>query len=246
MKINNEAKIGMMVTIVVIMLVTLTVKTGNFNFAKKGYIVKVQFDNIDGIDSNAPVMLNGFEVGHVEEINIVYSPEGTKMVLDVWLAENAKLRTGAQAYVKNMGFLGEKYVGLTAGSGKTYLTSGAVIIGKEPADLDRLLQDGQEIATEIKKITHNLSERLEINKEAIDDIVTNMNISLKNIVSITKNLDERLAHNEQNIDQIFANLRTAAINLDQFTYDIKLNPWKLMYRSKENRERSIRMLKDAP
>ncbi|MBZ0307194.1 MAG: MlaD family protein, partial [Anaerolineae bacterium] len=137
MKISNEAKIGAMIVVVVGVLAYLTIRTGDFRIAKEGYTVKVLFKNIDGVSLNAPVMLNGLEVGKVEAIDIVEQPQGTMLQLTVWLDQSARLTHGTQAYVKNMGFLGEKYVGLSVTSAsKGYLEPGSMIMGREPADLD--------------------------------------------------------------------------------------------------------------
>ena len=244
MKISNEVKIGAMIAAVVGMLAYLTIQTGDFRFVKEGYTVKVLFRNIDGVSLNAPVMLNGLEVGKVEAIDIVEMPDGTLLQLTVWLEKDARLTNGTTAYVKNLGFLGEKYVGLAVTSASSgYLEPGSVIRGKEPADLDTLLLDGQDIAREVKEISSNLNERLTKNKEAIDRIVTNVDSSMASLKSITANLDERLTVNEEKIDETMSRLRSSAINLDQFTYDLKMNPWKLLYRPKDKRQRSIEMLK---
>lgn len=243
MKISNEAKIGMMVVAVIVVLTYLTIKSGDFNFSKKGYTVKVLFNNIDGVNLNAPVMLNGLEVGKVEKINIVEDDESTKLELTVWLKEDVKLSVGTKAFAKNMGFFGEKYVGLlVSGSGKGYLPPGTVIEGRDPADLDRLLLDGQIIAQDVKEISRNLNERLVTNKELIDRLIINLDISAANINAITTSLNERMTVNHLRFDETMANLHSASTNLDQFTYDLKINPWKLLYRSKEKRQKSIDLL----
>ena len=247
MKISNEAKIGIMVTAVLLILAVLTFKTGNFKVGSKGYTVTVLFQNIDGIDLNAPVMLNGFEVGAVKGIAFSEVEGVTKMALSVWLPENVQLKEGTRAYVKNMGFMGEKYVGLISGKKDgRILGEGSVIGGQEPADLDKLLSDGQEIAGQIKSISQNLNERLTKNKDAIDEIVVHLNSSMKHVDSISANIDERLTLNEDKIDNIIAHLNSSVINLDQFTYDLKLNPWKLMYRTKEQRKASLDQNQSTP
>ena len=236
MKLSNEAKIGIMVVAVVVLLAGLTIKTGNFNFSKKGYLMKVSFTNIDGIDLNAPVLLNGLEVGAVKDIIIDHSNDDTTMQLVVWLEDHAKVRQGAKAYVKNMGFMGEKYVGLTAGDkGAPWMGPGETIRGDAPADLDKLLKDGQEIAAQLKEVSQNINERLRVNKDHIDS-------TLANFHSISDNIDERLRVNKDHIDGLIASLHSSSVNLDQFTYDLKLNPWKLLYRSKEQREESIKQM----
>lgn len=226
MKISNEAKIGVMIFGVVVLLIIMTVKTGNFNFSKKGYEVKVYFETIDGVKVNAPVLLNGLEVGLVKDIKINYGEDKSTMELVLWLEEWAKLREGAKAHVKNMGFMGEKYVGLTFGNSTgAFLPAGTIIEGVTPADFDKLVSDGQEIAAQLKEISMNLNERLEKNKEAIDTTISNL-------ASITSNVDERLKVNQEHIDDIVTHLQSVSVNLDELSYDLKTNPWKLLYRPK--------------
>lgn len=232
MKLTNEVKIGMMIFTVILFLMFLTVKAGDFQKGKKGYEMKIHFQKIDGVAKNAPVMLNGLEVGLVKNINILDTAQGTIMELIVTIDEAAKLKEGAEARVKNMGFLGEKYVSLTSGKGNP-LPHDAVILGKDPVDMDQLLEDGQEIAGQLKEVSQNINERLKVNKDHIDNTFAHLD-------SITDNIDERLTVNKENIDEILRGFRNVAINLDHMTYDLKLHPWKLMYRTKEVRDENLK------
>ena len=239
MKMNNETKIGVMVTIVIILLAILTVKTGKFNLSTKGYTIKALFQNVDGVNLNSPVMFNGFEVGVVDDIKIKDDDRGVKMELILWINEKARLRKGAKAYIKNLGFMGEKYIGLTSGNkGGVYLASGSVIMGQEPPDFEHLLSEGQEISKRLKSISINLDERLEINKEALDETAVNLNLAMKDLALIAHNMNERLTTNEKKIDDTITNLHDLSVNLEELSYDLKLNPWKIMYRGKEKKEKS--------
>jgi len=244
MKINNETKIGIMVTGILLILVTLTIKTEKFNVAKDGYRVRVHFQDIDGVNLNSPVMFNGFEVGIVEDVIIRDDSDGTKMELVLWLENRAKLRKGSKAYVKNLGFMGEKYVGLTSGDNDNpYLDENALIIGQAPADFGQLVSDGQEIASQLKEISQNINERLSINKEHIDNVIANADLTLKNMSSVTDRIDQGFRSNESNINDIADNLnRTSAnltimtSNLEELTFDLKMHPWKILHRTKDKRE----------
>ena len=239
MKLSNEVKIGMMVCAVILCLMILTIKAGNFNFGQKGYEVKLQFQRIDGISLNAPVMLNGFEVGLVKKINILDQADGTTMELIVWVEEGVKLREGTEARVKNMGFMGEKYISLTSGKGEVLSAENSVIVGRDPADMDQILEDGQEIAGQLKEVSYNINQRLKVNQEHIDNMLGNLD-------SITANVNERLTVNKDNIDELLSRLKNTAVNLDHMTYDLKLHPWKLMYRSKEKRDENLKVEVSAP
>ncbi len=233
MKLTNEVKIGIMVAAVVTALAILTVKTGDFKFQPKAYELKVYFYNIDGVDKNAPVRLNGLEVGLVKEMKVLYGEDDTKMELTLGMNEEAKVHEGAKAYVKNMGLFGEKYVGLTLGDPqKPYLMPGAVIWGEEPADMDRMMADGQAVAANLKTISQEIKDHLTNNREAIDELIVNLRVSSKHIASISANVDERLSVNKGKIDEIITNVNSATKNFDEMSEDLKNNPWKLMYKER--------------
>jgi len=232
MKINNETKIGILVVGVIILLLTITVKAGDFHFIEKGYPMKVHLRQIDGVEINAPVRFNGLEMGQVKDIRILYGEE-TLMELTLWLKDSVRLRQGAKVHVKNMGLMGEKYIGISDGDkGAPFLEPGAVIVGEDPVDFEKLLAKGDEIGTSLKEISANINERLKVNSQAIDEIIVNLNKSTNHIASISKNVDERLAVNRLAIDDTVANLNSTSKNLTELSEDLKLNPWKLLYREK--------------
>ena len=243
--LTNEVKIGIMVVGVVTALTILTIKTGDFKFRPQGYELKAYFYNIDGVDKSAPVRLNGMEVGLVKEMKILYG-EDTKMELTLWMNQDKKVHEGSKAYVKNMGLFGEKYVGLTIGdSSKGYLVPGSIIMGEEPADFEKIMADGQVIATNLKEISKEINERLKVNRESIDDIIANLRVTSKHIASISENVDERLAVNKHQIDDIVANVNSATRNFEEMSEDLKLNPWKLMYKEKTKKTDQVKMSSDA-
>ena len=237
MKMNNETRIGIMVAVVVLLLAALTIKTGNFNLATKGYTIKANFRNVDGVNLNSPVMFNGFEVGVVEDIQIKDKDGATLMELTLWINDKARLRDGAKAYIKNLGFMGEKYIGLTSGEpGGAYLAEGSVVIGQEPPNFENLLAEGQEIAGRLRSITQNIDERLQTNRETLDETLANLNLTMKDLAGITENVNKRLSINDRKIDDTITNLHSLSVNLEELSYDLKLNPWKIMYRGKEKKK----------
>jgi len=242
MKLNNETRIGIMVVIVLILLAWITINTSDFNFnlSKEGHRVKARFKDVDGVNLNSPVMYNGYEIGIVEDISIVYEGNDIIMELTLFLKDEARLRKDSKAYVKNLGFMGEKYIGLTSGNkDDPFLEPGGTIIGEEPPSFTELIKDGKQIAEKVKGITTNINERLETNKDNLDGIMSNTNTTMKNVSSFVGNLDERLESNEKRIDEILTNLNSLSKNLEELSYDLKQNPWKILYRSKTKKGKVI-------
>ena len=225
MKFNNETKIGALVTAVAVMLLVITWKAGNFKVALGQYDIKVQFQNIEGVETNAPVRLNGLEVGRVKDIDIVYA-DVPKVELVLSINQNIKIPKGSKVYVKNMGFMGEKYIGLYASNvGEGYLERGDVVIGEEPATMEEMLAN-------FKSISENVDQRLRVNSESIDDIFVNLRVTMKNMAGITDNLNERLAVNKLRVDDTMVRMNNLSKNFEEMSYDLKLNPWKLLYKPK--------------
>jgi phospholipid/cholesterol/gamma-HCH transport system substrate-binding protein len=233
MRINDETKIGLMVVAVIAILIGMTIKTGNLQFSQEGYHINVRFSDIDGVNLNSPVMFNGYEVGIVKDIRIIEVADEIQMELKVWMKEEARLKKGTKAYVKNLGFMGEKYVGLVAGpASREYLKDGVTIQGEDPPDFGVLFAQTQDVIGQVKGITENLNERLEVNKYVVDDILANANETMENISDISANTSDRLAVNEQKIDSIVTNLERLSVNFKELSHDLKLHPWKLLYRGK--------------
>jgi len=154
---NNEIKIGIMVFICLVALLFLTLRVGSFSFYKKGYSIKVQFSNIDGMELSGPVRLNGLEVGMVQNIKMAYE-DTTKMILTLWIKDEAKIHQGAQAYIKTMGLIGEKYVGIMDKQEGPFLEPGSTIVGEEPFELEKLLGRSDRIAENLETTSQNLDE----------------------------------------------------------------------------------------
>jgi phospholipid/cholesterol/gamma-HCH transport system substrate-binding protein len=201
-----------------------------------GYEIRVQFQNTEGVETNAPVRLNGLEVGRVKSIDIIYA-EVPKVELLLWIREDIKIPVGVKVNIKNMGFMGEKYIGLYADNvASGYLNKGDMILGEEPATLEAMLADGKEIAANLKGISEKINERLHVNSENIDSIFSDLRITMNNMSGITTNLNERLAVNKHLIDDTVVNVNTLSKNFEEMSYDLKMNPWKLLYKPKKKEE----------
>lgn len=236
MKINNEMRIGIFVVVVIVILMALTWRAGEIKIRNGGYEVRVHFKNIDGVALNAPVTVNGLEVGRVSHINILYGKQ-TIMEVTLWLQEHVKIHQGAQAFVKNLGFLGEKYVGLTSGDDtKPYLNSGDIIIGDEPPSFEKLLSQGDKIAKNLEEISGQLNERLKVNAESIDSIIANLDVTLRDVASISSKIRETMDTNHDSINAIVSNVNKATVNLEEMSLDLKENPWKLLYKEKKKKK----------
>ena len=87
-----------------------------------------------------------------------------------------------------------------------------------------------EVKLKAKEISANINERLKINSENIDSILADLRVTMRNLSGISTNLNERLEVNKGSLDETIVHMKGATKNLEEMSYDLKLNPWKLMYK----------------
>ena len=206
-KYGNEFKIGLFVIACISGLIYLTFSTGKVQLNRKGYHIYVTFGDIAGLEKRAPVLLNGLEVGKVDEIKFSYDADRTKMILKLWIDEEAKIREGAEVSIKTLGLMGEKYIQIFSCEGSTFIQPETVLKGNPFLDLDSLL-------AQAKSITEDLSGKFE---------------------KLLDNVNSTIEDNREGINHIVRNLELTSKNFEELSGDIKQHPWKILYKEKDKK-----------
>ncbi len=165
-KHTNEFKVGLFIVICLAGLFYLTVSTGKLNFKKDGYNIHVIFNDAAGMQKNSPVMLNGLEVGKVDDITVHYENDRTQIAMKLWLDKSAKIRDDAVISIKTLGLMGEKYIQISSKEGKDFIAKETVIVGKPYVDMDAMMAQ--------------VNGLLDDNKGSINQMVKNMESTSKN------------------------------------------------------------------
>ena len=85
--INNEMKTGIVVVAGILVAVLFWSKTTDLS--AKPYKVKTYFNYADGVKKDSIVKLSGIEVGRVDSVNLVYTPE-TKIEVILSIDKNSR------------------------------------------------------------------------------------------------------------------------------------------------------------
>lgn len=208
----NEIKTGLFILVCLIILAGFTLAVGSFTGIEKTYELKAMFNWVSGLEKHAPVRLRGVEVGEVKDVQILYRDDETKIVLTLLLKDKAKVREGTKAYVSMLGLMGEKYIELSDGpKGAQFLKTGSIITGEDPVSMEELVELGKKVTGEVET-------------------------TLTDIRSLTKHVDELVVNNREDIDFVVDKLKATAANFEEFSDDIKRNPWKILVRTKETKK----------
>ncbi|TYB33066.1 MAG: MCE family protein [Flexistipes sinusarabici] len=218
MKFGLEAKVGIFVITVFLMLGYMTTKVSDFSFYKSsGYVVTYQLPSASGVTKDASVKFRGVTVGKVEDISLNNGNVNVKLRIE----SKYKIPDNVQLTVRSSGFLGEKYVELqtTKETSKGYLADGEVLKDyKSGTDIDELTSQLGEIAGDVKAITSALKEVL-----ASTEGKNNMKATLKNVRVTTEMMREMIKNNQERTNNIVANVENLTSTLKNITVSNQQN-----------------------
>ena len=190
-KYTNEFKVGVFVLICLLGFLYISAKTGKVNIkGKKGYFIYVTFNEIAGLDVQAPVMLNGMEVGKLDAIDILDQDGTTKIKLKLWLSQDAKIRSKPAISIKTLGLMGEKYIQIASNAGNGFINAGTILEGSPYVDMDVLFANVNTLTEEIRKLSTNLNYTVESNQDKISSTITHLESASINMDEFTQDIKQ--------------------------------------------------------
>jgi len=187
-KFTNEFMVGLFIILCILGFFYLISSTGKLDLKKEGYYIYAIFDDIAGVQKKAPVMLNGMEIGKVDEIKFIYDNDKTQIKLKLWLKQDARIRENPAISIKTMGLMGEKFIQISSSQGANFIAPETVLSGNPYMDIDSLTKDVSALTEEVKKLAAGLNDTLDSNKDKISQIVVNLEATSKNFQEFSEDI----------------------------------------------------------
>ena len=246
MRLSPEAKVGLFVLIGVAILVFMSLKVGGIKLGSgEGYDLLVKFDNVGGLDVDAPVRVAGVEIGRIRDIRLKDNKA------EALLRINPGITIGKDftAVIKTKGLLGEKYIELIPGSPEApAIEPGEEITRtKTFAEVDVLITQLSAISKDLRGIVQTLGNVLGGDKgeKTIRNIVGN-------IEGVTKNLNRMIALNNDKFNRVMNNfeafsstMRTGSPEIIENLKKVTRNLNNILKDNRSNLRDSIANLKEA-
>ena len=205
---NNNKKnisVGVFVVVLVLLFIWSTIKVSDrTSVSGSGYELEVLLQNATGLKNKAPVELAGVQIGVVKKVEL--TPERVAKALLI-LNKNVKLPDDSVVILRTRGFLGETYVEIIPGTSEKYMDDGNTFASSyRTGDINSMVSQFSEIATDIKTITTSLKEMTSGDSAPVRNTVNNME-------QFTETLKEITLRNEANFDRIASNLSEVTAHL---------------------------------
>jgi len=157
-----ELKVGIFITIGLLIFFIIVFSIGDVYLVKKGYRVGVIFNFANGITESAPVRVAGINVGRVDKINVFFDEKEKRTKVKIWSwinSEKIKIGKESVAVINTLGLLGEKYLEILPGKeSDSFLKTGDVIIGRDPIPTAFLMEKVASLADSTSVVMDRLKE----------------------------------------------------------------------------------------
>ncbi len=213
---NKEVKVGLFVTIALIMLYF------GFNFLKgidflsstnKYFAI---YDNVDQLSVSNPVLVNGYAVGRVSNIKIVQGKQN-KVLVEIEIDSDIILGDSATA-ILNSDFLGSKSILLNIGNKSKPLVPGDTILAEAAKGIfDVFTETAEPVANNVQTTLRKLNtvlDNLAINSARLDTLFMKLTYTpgLVNRVLITT---------DDKMKELSASFKLTSDNLSIALHDLK-------------------------
>lgn len=202
---KTEAKVGIFVAIGLLFLFLLSTQVNKFaHFGKKGYTINAVLDNVDGLEKNVKVKINGVEVGYVKDIYL----DGYKVKTKLFIYEGVKIPKDSIVQINQESMLGAKYLSIIPGKSNEYLSvNGTLKRQKKTYTFEETTGSIDEAAKEFKEFIKEL--RGSIKGANGNDLKQ----SIANLREITESIKTLISENRENLKLSIKNLKIMAKEL---------------------------------
>lgn len=218
----NEVKIGVMVSVGLLLLAVMVLMVGSFHTLQPGYAFHAGFNFVSGVSEGAPVYLSGVEVGRVESLDFVYDDrdwlpqdENVAVGLLCWVPAWAQIPRDSTITVNTLGLMGEKYVEIIPGKSEEMISEGDYIRGMDPMTSTEIFEKASRTLDSISKSFEGFGEIVGDTEMRgnIKRIVTNLRETSENAKEITADFKQILDQKDGDIKMTVVNLRSASERL---------------------------------
>ena len=221
---NKEFKIGFFAIASIIALVFGVNYLKGINILNDNRSFYAVYENIGGIKVGSPVLVNGYKVGMVSNIDLL-TEKKQKLLVTISLDKEFNMATNTVCKIVNQDLMGTKGIALVLGNTDELITSGDTLI----SSLEGSLQDevnaqilplknkAEELIGSIDSVmmivtavlNKNTRDNLRNSLSSLDKTFELMSQTMVKVDSMIDVNDERIAKIVKNLESITSNLETS-------------------------------------
>ncbi len=266
----NYLMVGIFMFAMLLLLFAMLYRiTGQQTGAETYYVI---FDKITGVKDGAAVTYGGYQIGQIDDVEPVITPDKTRYKLKVTVKGDWRIPDDSVAQIIMPGIIADKQIEISEGQSTTALKPGDTINSMEAVDMMKLVNSvGTELdkfipnlASDITRLMQNLNQTSdqvalmfnEANRQQVDTMFRNANEASEKLVKLAKGFDrvntqlgEILTNTQRVLDDNDQDVRSTVVELRKSIDVVSENIHSVMYNldsSSRNMNEFTRQLRDNP
>lgn len=216
---------------VLIGIFTVAVLAGayfGFNFIKNtrlfsdDNVIYAVFQQADGLEVSAPVIIKGFKIGQVEKIS--FNIKTSQVVVKMIVNGEYPLPANSEAKIASTSLLGGKVLDIKLGDDDTRsLASGDTMrTAQERSIIDAAGEEYGKLKEMASEIVSKLTKALDgINAALSPENTAALSATMSNLKSISGNIDEVVGGQKDNLNKTLTNLAALSASLREMSPDLQ-------------------------
>jgi phospholipid/cholesterol/gamma-HCH transport system substrate-binding protein len=215
---SKELKIGLIGAFLIALLVWgINFLKGKDIFASRDQYYAV-YNNIAGLESSAPVLLNGYKIGMVENIKLT-GINNKNITVQFFIRGDVKIPYNSKVLIYSSDLMGTKALKLDFTDKRKYYQPGDTLPSVLQKDLtERLYEEVQPIKDRAETLIASLDSIIQIFNEntrtSIQNSLHNFDTTSKHLKHSSARLDHILSSNTKNINNTLKNLDSITTSLN--------------------------------
>lgn len=195
---SKYTRLGILIVVSVAILIWgLSYLKGNDVFKRNDYYYVV-YERVDGLLESNKVIINGYQVGNVKEINFLPGTSG-KLIATLMIDESFRIPVNSVAQIVSSDIMGTRSVKLILSEEMELYNTGDTLAGAIESDLK------EQVSMQVLPIRNKAEQLL----GTIDSAIT--------VLTVIFNEDAR-----QNLSESFANINQTIENIEKTTADLQI------------------------
>ncbi len=222
MKISREFKVGFVfIAAIAIFVWGFNLLKGTNILSNKRFLYAV-YDRVDGLEKDNKVLVNGLNIGKVNRLSFI--PETSKIIVELYIQNEVDIPDNSVAIIYGADLLGTKAIEVKFGNSKTYtqnydtLTSELEqsLMAQVNEQVEPLKRKALALITSIDSTMTDIQSVFdESTRSDLVNTIESIKKTLSNTESATSKIDNLLTDEQPRIKNIMTNLESITTNLDQ-------------------------------
>ena len=221
---NLEIKVGGFVILAFVVLTFFLISISDVSLFEKRRPMQVSFEFANGLKKAAPVRMAGVDAGIVRGLSVYTDPEDKRLRIkvDLWIKEGMTIPNDSILTINQLGLLGEKYIEIFPGKSQEYFADNSLIKGHDPVPMEKIHERIDSITMKLDTALDGINNKVltDKNAQSLESTMEGLSVVMTNIKEGHGTFGKFL------VDEGIYN------NLNELSADLKVNPWKLLYRPK--------------